>query len=174
VVRSDRLDVAFMHFEFPSDVIGSVTVSWLAPSKARNTVIVGDRQMLVYDDLQIEQPVQLYDKGVMPVTPGNFGEHQLTYRNGDVLAPCVPAREPLAQEVGHFVRCISEGGACRSDGRFGLQVVHALEAAERSWLEGGASIEICPLDELLSAPQPAGGGPAFDPISPVSQSSVGA
>jgi predicted dehydrogenase len=163
VVRSDRPDVAFMHFDFPSGVIGSVTVSWLAPSKARNTVIVGDRQMLVYDDLQIEQPVQLYDKGVMPASPGNFGEHQLTYRNGDVLAPCVPAREPLAQEIAHFVRCVSEGTRCRSDGRFGLQVVQALEAAEQSWAEGGASIDIKPLDTLLASPWPESDQLAFGP-----------
>lgn len=161
VVRSDRLDVAFMHFEFPSGVIGSVTVSWLAPSKARNTVIVGDRQMLVYDDLQVEQPVQLYDKGVMPLAPGNFGEHQLTYRNGDVLAPCVPAKEPLAQEVAHFIRCVTEGLHCRSDGRFGLQVVHALEAAEQSWFEGGASIEIKALDALMASASPSEGQLAF-------------
>jgi len=166
VVRRDRVDVAFMHFDFPSGVIGSVTVSWLAPSKARNTVIVGDRQMLVYDDLQLEQPVQLYDKGVMPSSPGNFGEHQLTYRNGDVLAPCVPAREPLAQEVSHFVWCVSQGGPCRSDGRFGLQVVQALEAAEQSWFEGGASVEIMPLADVIDAAPPqrgdAGRGLAVD------------
>jgi predicted dehydrogenase len=144
IVHPDRLDVAFLQLEFPSGVVAAVSLSWLAPSKARNTVVVGDAQMLVYDDLENEQPIRLYDKGVMPAAPGNFGEHQLTYRHGDVLAPHVPAREPLAQEVAHFIACV-HGAPCRSDGRFGLDVVRALEAAELSWQRGGEAVALAPV-----------------------------
>src|SRR5262245_7313759 len=142
MVRSDRPDVAFLQLDFPSGVVASVSLSWLAPSKARNTVLVGDRQMLVYDDLQAEQPIRLYDKGINLTEPDNFGEHQLTYRHGDVLAPHVPAREPLAQEVAHFLSSCEESSPCRSDGRFGLDVVRCLEAAEQSWFEDGEAVRV--------------------------------
>ena len=137
VVRPRTLDVAFMNLTFASGVVASVAVSWLSPRKVRNTVVVGDQQMLVYDDLDNDEPVRIYDKGVVMPDPESFGEHQLTYRYGDVLAPHVPVREPLAQELEHFLACIDGIEVCRSDGRFGLRVVEALEAAERSWQDGG-------------------------------------
>ncbi len=144
MVRTDNLDVAFVTLTFPSGIVASVDVSWLAPRKVRNTVLVGNRQMLVYDDLDNEGPVKIYDKGVVIPEPGNFGEHQLTYRHGDVLAPFVPPREPLAQELCHFLDCITGAVSlpCRSDGHFGLRVVEALEAAEQSWRQGGHPVAV--------------------------------
>ncbi len=144
MVRNDNLDVAFMTLTFPSGIVASVDVSWLAPRKVRNTVLVGNQRMMVYDDLDNEGPVKIYDKGVVLPDPENFGEHQLTYRHGDVLAPFVPPREPLAQELCHFLDCINGDVSlpCRSDGRFGLRVVEALEAAERSWRQGGQPVAV--------------------------------
>ncbi len=142
VVRSGSLDVAFVNLSFASGIVASVDVSWLAPRKTRSTVLVGDRQMMVYDDLNNEEPVKIYDKGVVIPDPEGFGEHQLTYRHGDVQAPFIPAREPLAQELAHFLACIDGTETCRSDGRFGLHVVEALEAAERSWQEGGWPVDV--------------------------------
>jgi predicted dehydrogenase len=163
MIRADTLDVAFVNLCFASGIVASVDVSWLAPKKVRNTVLVGDRQMMVYDDLDNEGPVKIYDKGVVKPDPENFGEHQLTYRQGDVLAPYVPPREPLAQELAHFLRCI-DGGVdtpCLSDGRFGLRVVEALEAAERSWREGSLPVTIDPVSvEWRSPAVPAGQRPA--------------
>ena len=148
VVRADCLDVAFVNLSFPSGIVASVDVSWLAPRKTRSTVLVGDDQMMVYDDLNNEEPVKIYDKGVVIPDPEGFGEHQLTYRHGDVLAPYIHPREPLAQELTHFLACIDGSEPCRSDGRFGLHVVEALEAAERSWREGGWPVAI----DTLEAP----------------------
>lgn len=142
VVKPGSLDVAFVSLSFPSGVVASVEVSWLAPRKTRNTVLVGDRQMMVYDDLNSEEPVKIYDKGVVIPDPESFGEHQLTYRHGDVHAPYISPREPLAQELTHFLGCIEGREICRSDGYFGLQVVKTLEAAERSWQEGGWPVAI--------------------------------
>ena len=156
MVRTDNLDVAFVTLTFPSGIIASVDVSWLAPRKVRNTVLVGNQRMMVYDDLDNEGPVKIYDKGVVIPDPENFGEHQLTYRHGDVLAPFVPPREPLAQELAHFLDCIN--GAvplpCRSDGRFGLRVVEALEAAERSWRQCGQPVAVgTTLPDASSSPE---------------------
>jgi predicted dehydrogenase len=142
MLDGDRAEVAFLELDFPSGVIASVSVSWLAPSKSRRTVIVGDRQMLVYEDLDAEQPVRLYDRGVVLPEPQNFGEHQLTYRHGDIQAPHVPAVEPLAREVEHFLACVGGTETCRSDGEFGLRVVKALEAAEQSMARRGEPVDV--------------------------------
>jgi predicted dehydrogenase len=154
VVRPRTLDVAFMNLTFASGVVASVTVSWLSPRKVRNTIVVGDHQMLAYDDLDNEEPVKIYDKGVVMPDPENFGEHQLTYRHGDVLVPYVPVREPLALELAHFLACVEGTETCRSDGRFGLRVVEALEAAERSWQDGG---RVTAIEPCLAAPSAAAG-----------------
>ena len=144
VVRADALDVAFITVAFPSGVIAAVSVSWLAPKKVRDTVIVGDRRMLVYDDLHPDEPIRIYDKGVDVQEPSDFGEHQLLYRHGDVVAPYIPAREPLAAEVEHFLDCVQTGARPTSDGTFGLGVVAALEAAEVSWQLGGRTVAVTP------------------------------
>jgi predicted dehydrogenase len=145
MARSSRRgmpDVAFMHLEFPSGVIASATVSWRAPRKVRNTVVVGDQGMIVYDDTQPDEPIKLYDRGVVGLESASFGEHQLTYRFGDTVSPHVSAVEPLSLQLRHFLGCIEKGDDCMSGGRFGLEVVKALEAADRSWQLGGAPVSL--------------------------------
>jgi predicted dehydrogenase len=137
VVRDGMPEVAFIDLTFPSGVIASVAVSWLAPRKVRNMVIVGDESMVVYDDTEPDEPVKVYDKGVELEESADFGAHQLTYRYGDTIAPHIPVTEPLAEQVAHFVRCITSGDRPISDGWFGTRVVAALEAADRSWRDGG-------------------------------------
>jgi predicted dehydrogenase len=143
VVRTDCPDVAFINLTFPSGTIASVAVSWLAPRKVRSTVLVGENQMIVYDDTFAEEPVKIYDKGVVRPETASFGANQLTYRYGDTVAPYVPADEPLAREIAYFLRAV-KGGApvALSDGWFGFLVVTALEAADRSWRDGGVPVAV--------------------------------
>jgi predicted dehydrogenase len=153
VTRVDSLDVAFITAVFPSGTVAAVSVSWLAPKKVRDTVFVGDQRMLVYDDLDNDEPIRIYDKGVDFDDPTDFGEHQLLYRHGDVVAPYVVPREPLALQLHHFLDCTERGTPCLSDGRFGLGVVAALEAAEVSWHLGGRSVDVAtPLPCLPGRP----------------------
>ena len=133
-------DVAFVSLQFPSGTVASLTMSWLAPRKVRNTVLVGESRMVVYDDADGDEPVKIYDKGILATDSSNFGEHQLTYRYGDTIAPHVPAHEPLGRELSHFVACIDGHERCRSDGWFGLRVVEALSAADASWRCGGEPV----------------------------------
>ncbi|MDQ3895750.1 MAG: Gfo/Idh/MocA family oxidoreductase [Actinomycetota bacterium] len=145
MARSSRRgvpDVAFMHLQFPSGVIASVTVSWRAPRKVRNTVVVGDQGMIVYDDTQPDEPVKLYDRGVVGLESPSFGEHQLTYRYGDTVSPHVSAVEPLTVQLRQFLSCVEDGTDRLSDGRFGLEVVRALESADRSWQLGGVPVDV--------------------------------
>jgi predicted dehydrogenase len=138
-------DVAFVTMDFPSGILANVELSWLAPSKLRRTVIVGSEKMVVYDDVSADAKITVYDRGVTkklleegqePAGYRTYGEFQLLLRAGDVLIPKLDFTEPLKIECQHFVDCIRSGEAPRSDGRAGLRVVRALEAAQRSMTAG--------------------------------------
>lgn len=142
IVRPDIPETAFMNLEFPSGAIASVTVSWRAPKKVRQMAVVGEKQMVVYDDAKAEEPVKVYDKGVVVPDSASFGDNQLTYRYGDTTAPNISTSEPLANEIAHFLNCIDTGAACRSGADFAIHVVDALAAADSSWRNGGIPIEV--------------------------------
>lgn len=152
VVNPDLPDVAFINMTFPSGAVASVSISWLAPRKVRNTTIVGERSMVIYDDTQADEPVKIYDKGVIVPDSLDFAENQLTYRTGATVAPNVPASEPLMLELQHFLDCITRGGPVRSDGWFGLEVVKALAASDRSWRDGGVPVVV---DDMTAAVAPS-------------------
>lgn len=125
-------DVAFVSMEFPSGAISSVNVSWLSPSKLRQTTIVGSRKMLVYDDTANVENVKIFDKGVDFKDPETFGEYHLSYRTGDIVSPKIEIQEPLATEVGEFLNAVRTGDAPFTDGVDGLRVVEVLAAATRA------------------------------------------
>jgi len=140
-VKSGQPDVAFISLEFPSGVVCSLEVAWLAPSKLRRTAIVGEKQMIVYDDTANIEKVKVYDQGVEINDPQTFGEYQLTYRTGSIVSPRLKNVEPLRDEMNHFIECIKTGATPKTDGYCGLRVVEALEAAQRS-LETRTPIDI--------------------------------
>ena len=130
-------DVAFVNLTFPSGVVAEIQASWLSPVKLRRTIVVGSRKMLVYDDTESVEKVKLYDHGVDFKEPTDFGEFQLSYRTGDIVSPKIAGREPLYVEAQHFAECVRSGERPVSDGRAGLDVVGALEAAQASLDSGG-------------------------------------
>ncbi len=145
-------DVAFIDLLFASGVLAHVQVSWLSPSKLRNTTIVGSRKMLVYDDTEHLEKVKIFDKGVNYRDPETFGEYQLSYRAGDIVSPKLDSYEPLQAEVEDFLGAIEDGTLPRVDGHSGLRVVQVLEAAERSLESGGQPVTL----EWPAPPRPAG------------------
>ena len=143
VVRPDVPDVAFVNMAFPSGAVASVSVSWLAPRKVRSTTVVGERGMIIFDDTRVDEPVKIYDKGVVVPESSDFGEHQLTYRYGDTVSPYVPSDEPLRLELAHFLECIADPDMrCLADGWSGVEVVKALAAADSSWRSGGMPVTL--------------------------------
>jgi len=141
-VQAGIPDVAFINLEFASGVIVNVQVSWLSPSKLRRTAIIGSEKMLVYDDTENIEKVKIFDKGVNYKDPKTFGEYHLSYRTGDVISPRIDTFEPLFEEMKHFVSCCETGKRPKTDGRNGLRVVKALEAAEASLNNKGAVVKI--------------------------------
>src|SRR6185369_15854372 len=95
-LQSGIQDVAFLSIAFPKAVLANVHVSWLDPKKVRRLTVVGDRKMLVWDDLEATGPIRIYDKGVVrSASYADYGEFQLLAREGDVTIPRVASKEPL-------------------------------------------------------------------------------
>jgi len=140
-VMQDVPDVAFIDLEFPSGTIAHVELSWLAPSKLRRTTIVGSEKMVVYDDTSNE-PVRVFDSGVVLPDPESFGEYRLTYRTGDIVSPHVGAAEPLSLEMQDFCSCIRSHQRPRSHAALGLDVVRIIEAVDRSLAQDGAKVRL--------------------------------
>jgi predicted dehydrogenase len=149
-------DVAFISLEFPSQAIAHVELSWLAPAKLRRTAIVGSRKMAVYDDTSNE-PVRVFDSGVVPDDPTTFGEYQLTYRTGDIVSLHVDSDEPLGLEMQDFARAIRTGSEPLSSSALGLEVVRMIEAVDASLGCNGSRVELdAPAGEgLVEAVGPA-------------------
>lgn len=150
--RPDSPDIAFLSLSFPGGVIAHIEVSWLAPSKLRRMVVVGSRQMAVFDDTEVREKLRFHQRSVMPSPPGNFGEFQLCCRQGDILVPWLETREPLALEMEDFILSIRHGGLPRSHGRLGAEIVRTLVRLQQCWEEqappippASASYAISPL-----------------------------
>ena len=142
-IRPDIEDVAFVTMRYPGDKLTNIHVSWLNPSKIRKTTVVGSKKMLVYDDVSSLEKIRIYDKGVT-VQPhyDTFGEFQLSYRYGDISIPRLDDAEPLKIECQHFIDCIESGDCSKSSGRDGLEVLLALDAADRSIKNKGGEVKI--------------------------------
>jgi predicted dehydrogenase len=133
-------DVAFMTLYFPEKVIAHINVNWLSPVKVRTTLIGGERRMLVWNDLEADEKVKVYDKGVDITNREGLYELLVNYRSGDMWAPQLEQVEALRSELSYFVDCISGGKDPFNDGRAGLRVVKMLEAASESLRERGALV----------------------------------
>ncbi len=133
-------DVAFMTLYFPEKVIAHINVNWLSPVKVRTTLIGGEKRMLVWNDLEADEKIKVYDKGVKITSREGLYELLVSYRSGDMWAPQLEQIEALRQELSYFVECVSSGGQPFNDGAAGLRVVKMLEAASESLSKKGALV----------------------------------
>ena len=130
-------DVAFITVYFPRNVIAHVNVNWLSPVKVRTTLIGGEHKMLVWNDLDADEKIKIYDKGVKITSTQDVHELLVSYRSGDVWAPKVEQTEALTVELEYFANCILHDLTPFNDGNAGLRVVKLLEAADQSLKERG-------------------------------------
>jgi predicted dehydrogenase len=125
-------DVAFITVFFPRNVIAHVNVNWLSPVKVRTTLIGGEHKMLVWNDLEADEKIKVYDKGVQITNGQDVRELLVSYRSGDVWAPKIDQTEALKVELEYFMDCVRSGRTPLNDGAAGLRVVRILEAADES------------------------------------------
>jgi predicted dehydrogenase len=136
-------DVAFITIYFPKRIIAHVNVNWLSPVKVRTTLIGGEKKMLVWNDLEADEKIRVYDKGVsMSTNPLNLHQLLVSYRSGDMWAPQVDQIEALRAETAYFLKCIQENQNPFNDGNAGLRVVRILEAAEKSVRSRGEAVAL--------------------------------
>jgi predicted dehydrogenase len=135
-------DVAFMTIYFPGKVIAHINVNWLSPVKVRTTLIGGEKRMLVWNDLEADEKLKIYDKGVDITSREGVYQMLVSYRSGDMWAPQLEQVEALRQELGYFVECVTTGQEPFNNGEAGLRVVRMLEAASESMRERGALIRL--------------------------------
>ncbi len=133
-------DVAYMTLYFPESVIAHINVNWLSPVKVRTTLIGGEKRMLVWNDLEPDEKVKVYDKGVEITSREGVYEMLVHYRTGDMWAPQLEQVEALRNELSYFVDCISNGKEPFNDGCAGLRVVKMLEAATESMSKRGSLV----------------------------------
>ena len=144
-------ETAFLTLGFANGASANVQISWLAPKKVRQMVLVGSRRMVQYDDTAADESVRVYDRGMEFSAPENFGEFQLSYRSGDVIAPRLEPAEPLALELQDFAHSIRTGARPRSHADLGLEVVLAMEAAQESLRRNGRPVEVTRAIERAAA-----------------------
>jgi predicted dehydrogenase len=133
-------DVASTTLNFENGTIAFLHNSWLDPAKIRRTTIVGSKKMLVYDDIDPNEKLKIYDKGVeAPPYYDTYAEFQFSYRYGDILIPKVDQVEPLRKECQHFIDCIQQNKTPQTDGYNGLRVVTIIEAANESIRKDGTA-----------------------------------
>jgi predicted dehydrogenase len=135
-------DIAFINIFYPDNLIGHINVNWLSPVKVRTTLIGGEKKMLMWNDLDADEKIKVYDKGVQMTTGEGVYQLLVSYRSGDMWAPRVEQVEALREEASYFVDCILNNRKPFNDGEAGLQVVRMLEAADRSLEQKGKIIKL--------------------------------
>ncbi len=133
-------DVAYVTIYFPGNIIAHINVNWLSPVKIRTTLIGGEKKMLVWNDLEADEKIKVYDKGVQVTSREGVYELLVGYRSGDMWAPKIEPSEALKGELEYFVECIQTGMTPFNDGLAGLRVVRMLEAAEESLKHKGEAV----------------------------------
>ena len=136
-------NMAYINLYYDSKCFSHIHVNWLAPVKIRQTLLCGSRKMVVYDDLNPDEKIKIYDKGIN-ISEKTEDIHQMLvgYRNGDIHIPRLDTAEPLHKMCTHFIDCIKTGKTPLSSAESALPIIKVMEAADQSLKQRGAAIEL--------------------------------
>lgn len=135
-------NIAYVTVNFESGLIAHFHVNWMTPVKVRKMLIGGSQKMIVYDDLEPDEKIRIYDKGVSIDTPEEAYQALIQYRIGDAYIPVLSRYEALNVECRHFLDCIMNKKESITDGKAGLEVVRLLEASDQSLRNGGNLVHL--------------------------------
>lgn len=138
-------DTSYTSFRYKCGVLAHAHASWLNPRKVRHITVVGSKKMALWDDLNLENPITIYDSSIglgQSYYSDSFASHRLSYKRGDVIMPSISTNEPLLEEICHFINVINRKEKNRSSGKYGAEVVKSLQAADKSLLESGKFVKI--------------------------------
>lgn len=140
-------DIVNATFSYPGNIKCNILASWLHPSKVRRITVVGDKKMLVWDDMSQAEPVKIFDKSIHRAemteqVEGTLSEFRFSIQDGQIFIPRLKQCEPLKEECNHFIDCLLNNTVPLSDGVNGYHVVAALEAAAESLRRNSATVEV--------------------------------
>jgi predicted dehydrogenase len=142
-IQKGTADVAFITLTYPGKILVNIHVSWLSPRKVREITVVGEKMMLIWDDMDRVGPIRIYDKKVVRQQDyESFGEFQLLIKEGDLTIPRVVMTEPLRTQSEHFIRCVRRRQQPLSNGMTGVDVVRVLTAIDQSIRRQGAPVAL--------------------------------
>jgi predicted dehydrogenase len=133
-------DIAYLTFYYRQNVIAHINVNWLSPVKVRTTLIGGQKKMLVWNDLEPDEKIKIYDKGVQVRTKEGKYNLLVDYRSGDMWAPKIEQTEALKLMAETFVDYVFNGGTVVNDGIAGLNNVKMLVASNKSLKNKGEMV----------------------------------
>jgi predicted dehydrogenase len=139
---SSMEDTAYVTVHFDSKLIAHFNVNWLSPVKVRTTMIGGEKKMLVWNDVEPDEKIKIYDKGVEVKSKEATYRMLVNYRSGDMHAPRVEQGEALKTETEYFIHCIKQNEKPINDGHAGLRVVKLLEACNVSLKKDGRAVAL--------------------------------
>src|SRR5882762_8625732 len=137
-----HVDVAYLTVYFPGSMIAHISVNWLSPVKIRTTLLGGEKKMLVWNDLEADEKIKVYDKGAQMNTGEAVYQQLVSYRTGDMWSPNIEQIEALKVEASYFIDCIRNDKRPFNDGRAGLRIVRMLEAADESLRHKGKVVKV--------------------------------
>jgi predicted dehydrogenase len=141
--NSDIEDVAYLTLDYGEGLIASFHVNWLSPVKVRQMIIGGSERGLIYNDLDVDEKIKVYDRGIdVGSDPNARSKALISYRSGDIWSPNLATREPLSRMAQDFITCVNSGQQPVSDGKSGLRIVKILDAAQRSIKSQNARVNI--------------------------------
>ena len=135
-------NIAFMTVNYQTDFIAHFNCSWTSPVKVRQTLIGGDKKMIVYNDLEPSEKVRIYDTGYDHKTEEDKTKIMVDYRTGDVYIPKLSGQEALLGVAKDFIQSIVNKTAPLADAQLGMSVVKILEASQQSIKNNGKEIKL--------------------------------
>lgn len=136
-------NMAYINLHYPGKCFSHIHVNWLAPVKIRQMLVCGTKKMVVYDDLNPDEKIKIYDRGInISENPEDIHQMLVGYRNGDILIPRLDTREPLNRMCAHFIECIITGKMPLSSAESALRIIRIMEAAAQSVRQAGQAVRL--------------------------------
>jgi len=139
-ILEDSVDLTLI---FDNGLGARINTSWLYPLKERKVIVVGDKKMAVFDDVNGDRPLTLYERSTVPFgerITADFDEFKMQTKDGDIILPKISMIEPMKIELQHFLDCIRKREKPFTDAENGKNIVKILEKAQKSltfsgWVE---------------------------------------
>jgi predicted dehydrogenase len=141
-LKGNLENIAYITMHFKSKMLAHFNINWLSPVKVRTTLLGGEKKMLVWNDLQTDEKIRVYDKGVRVRTQEGLYKLLVEYRCGDMFSPRIDHTEALKIEAKYFIDCILNDKKPFNDGRAALRIVRWLQAADRSLKNKGGLVKL--------------------------------